>query len=129
MKRIGFASDAVPTARSTESRRCKATCSARARWPPIRAARARASRVAFDSIYLHNNGWGRHMGRVIVTVQGFSGTVSASVTFLAEQGGHAFAITRAIQYLAARQQVAIMMDCASAQRGEKPPSGEFGILA
>ncbi len=68
------------------------------------------------------------MGMVRVQIDGsFSDRVD--VTFPAEEGGHAFALTRAIETLVSHLPDAIRMDHSLAAEGEHPPCSPFGEAA
>jgi hypothetical protein len=67
------------------------------------------------------------MGMVSIQIAGSFGNPK-SVTFSAMEGGHAFALTRAIQFLVSQMQEGIMRDHALHADGEKPPKSDFGML-
>lgn len=67
------------------------------------------------------------MGMITIQIKGSFGN-KPDATFSAMEGGHAFAITRAIQHLVSQLQPAIMMDHQLARDGEKPPKSDFGML-
>ena len=67
------------------------------------------------------------MGMVSIEIKGSFGNKPPQ-QFSAMEGGHAFAITRAIQYLVSQLQAAIMLDHQLERDGEKPPKSDFGML-
>jgi hypothetical protein len=68
------------------------------------------------------------MGMINITMRGSFSGPAKNETFSAEEGGHAFAITRAIQFLNSQMQAAIMLDHHLARSGDKPPKSDFGML-
>jgi hypothetical protein len=67
------------------------------------------------------------MGMVTIDIRGSFGGQKHE-TFSAMEGGHAFALTRAIQFLVSQMQEAIMRDHQLHNEGEKPPKSGFGML-
>ena len=65
------------------------------------------------------------MGMVNITIQGSFGR-PVNKTFSAEEGGHALAITRAIQTLIEELPNAIRVDHRLARMNEVPPKSDFG---
>jgi hypothetical protein len=67
------------------------------------------------------------MGMITIQIHGSFG-INAVESFSAEEGGHQFALTRAMQFLLSRMQVAIMTDHELARSGQRPPRSDFGML-
>jgi hypothetical protein len=67
------------------------------------------------------------MGTINIQIRGSFGT-KPDTSFSAMEGGHTFAVTRAIQYLVSQLQPAIMLDHQLEREGEKPPKSDFGTL-
>lgn len=67
------------------------------------------------------------MGMIHIQIRGSFGN-KPDVTFSAMEGGHAFAVTRAIQHLVSQLQPAILLDHQLERDGEKPPKSDFGML-
>lgn len=67
------------------------------------------------------------MGMISIDIRGSFGAPKAE-KFSAMEGGHAFALTRAIQFLLSQMQEAIMRDHQLHAEGEKPPKSDFGML-
>jgi hypothetical protein len=65
------------------------------------------------------------MGMVTVQIRGSFGN-KPDAQYSAMEGGHAFAITRAIQHLADQLPFAIRLDHELARAGDKPPVSDFG---
>ena len=65
------------------------------------------------------------MGMVNVQIRGSFGN-RPDAQYSAMEGGHAFAITRAIQYLADQLPFAIRLDHELARAGDRPPIADFG---
>jgi hypothetical protein len=65
------------------------------------------------------------MGMVNIQIRGSFGRPH-DVSYSAMEGGHAFAITRAIQYLADQLPNAIRLDHELERAGENPPQADFG---
>jgi hypothetical protein len=65
---------------------------------------------------------------ITVTLRGSFGPLNGTTEFSAMEGGHALAITRAIQSLTDAMPRAIQMDHKLASEGQKPPTSDFGIL-
>ena len=65
------------------------------------------------------------MGLITVQIRGSFGN-KPDATFLAVDGGHALAITRAIRCLAEELPKAIQLDHQLARDGQKPPNSDFG---
>jgi hypothetical protein len=68
-----------------------------------------------------------NLGTINIQIRGSFGA-KPDTSFSAMEGGHAFAITRAIQYLLSQQQAAIMLDHQLHADGEKPPKSDFAML-
>ena len=64
------------------------------------------------------------MGMVEVKLSGSFG--NGGVSFIAEQGGHAMAISRAISFLNGQLPDAIRLDHALHDKNERPPQSDFG---
>lgn len=67
------------------------------------------------------------MGMVAVQVRGSFGS-KPDATFSALEGGHALALTRAIQHLTALLPEAIQNDHNCHSKGIRPPTSDFGVL-
>ena len=65
------------------------------------------------------------MGMVKVQIRGSFGN-KPDAEYSAMEGGHAFALARAIQYLADQLPFAIRLDHELARAGDKPPASDFG---
>lgn len=66
------------------------------------------------------------MGMVSVTIKGSFGDKGTS-EFSAEEGGHAYALTRAISYLMLQMGDAIKMDHMLHGQGTHPPKSAYGM--
>ncbi len=64
------------------------------------------------------------MGRITIKVEGSFG--EDGVEFTATEGGHTYALTRAIHWLILKQSRAIILDHELHDKGERPPEAEFG---
>lgn len=67
------------------------------------------------------------MGMITVEIRGSFGKAT-SKAFSAMEGGHAMAVTRAIEHLTNELPNAIRLDHKLAAEGEKPPTSDFGTL-
>jgi hypothetical protein len=67
------------------------------------------------------------VGTITIQIRGSFGN-KPDACFTALEGGHAFALTRAIQHLVSQMQTAIILDHALQTDGEKPPRSDFGML-
>ena len=67
------------------------------------------------------------MGQINIQIRGSFGN-KPDFSVSAMEGGHAFAVTRAIQHLVSQLQPAIMLDHQLERDGEKPPKSDFGTL-
>jgi hypothetical protein len=65
------------------------------------------------------------MGRITVTVEGSFGDYGTK-EFSAEEGGHAYALTRAIGFLFVVMSKAIRLDHDLHEKGTHPPRSAFG---
>jgi hypothetical protein len=65
------------------------------------------------------------MGMVMIRIGGSFGNKPA-VSFSAEEGGHALAIARGIEYLQAELETAIQLDHQLHDDGQRPPKSDFG---
>ena len=68
------------------------------------------------------------MGMISVSVEG-SFSTKFRKTYSAMEGGHAFAIQRAIADLIASLPSAIQLDHELSRHGDRPPVSDFGTLA
>lgn len=69
------------------------------------------------------------MGRIDIGINGsFPGIAKGAVSFSAEEGGHANAISRAIGWLNARLPAAIARDHELSFQGEHPPKAPLGSI-
>ena len=66
------------------------------------------------------------MGKITVQIRGSFGT-KPEANFSAEEGGHAYALTRAISYLLLQMDDAIKKDHALHDRDARPPRSDFGV--
>ena len=67
------------------------------------------------------------MGMVRIEIKGSFGS-PLTATFSAMKGGHAFAITQAIETLVRELPNAIRVDHALHEDGHHPPEADFGIV-
>ncbi len=65
------------------------------------------------------------MGMISIQIRGSFGRPH-DVNYSAMEGGHAFALTRAIQYLSDQLPNAIRLDHELARAGDAPPQSDFG---
>ena len=65
------------------------------------------------------------MGMVTVSMRG-SFSKMVNVEYCAEEGGHAFAISRAVADLLSVMPEAIQLDHELSRGGDKPPRSDFG---
>lgn len=65
------------------------------------------------------------MGTINIQFKGSFGD-KPPIVFSAMDGGHAFAISQAIEYLNGKMGEAIVNDHALHDKGERPPKGNFG---
>jgi len=65
------------------------------------------------------------MGMISIKIEGSFGDKGTSV-FSAEEGGHAYAITRAVAYLMINMKDAIKLDHKLHDEGSRPPKSDFG---
>jgi hypothetical protein len=65
------------------------------------------------------------MGKITIKIEGSFGTPGTK-EFSAQEGGHAYALTRAIGMLFARMSPAIRLDHELHEKGEHPPESAFG---
>ena len=68
------------------------------------------------------------MGMIKVQIRGSFGN-KPDAEYSAMEGGHAFALSRAIAYLASELPAAIALDHQLSRDGDKPPRSDFGRLA
>lgn len=67
------------------------------------------------------------MGMVAIQIRGSFGN-KPNVTFSAMEGGHALALTRAIEYLTSQLPAAIQADHRLHDGGDRPPKSDYGKL-
>lgn len=68
------------------------------------------------------------MGMVTIQIRGSFGN-KPDTTFSAMEGGHAYALARAIAYLTAEMDRAIQLDHELHDAGQRPPNADFGKRA
>lgn len=68
------------------------------------------------------------MGQIVIQMQGSFPEAKRGIQFTtsAEEGGHAFALSRAITYLNRQFPEAIRLDHQLQAKGEHPPQSDFG---
>lgn len=64
------------------------------------------------------------MGQVTITLEGSFG--AEQIQYTATEGGHAYALIRAIHWLIARSPKAIQLDHQLHDSGDRPPGSDFG---
>lgn len=65
------------------------------------------------------------MGQVTIKLEGSFGT--EEIQYTATEGGHAYALTRAIHWLVCRMSQAIKTDHRLHDQGTRPPESDFGL--
>jgi hypothetical protein len=65
------------------------------------------------------------VGQITIKLEGSFG--SEEIQYTATEGGHAYAIVRAIHWLIARSPKAIVLDHQLHDKGDRPPESDFGV--